>query len=179
MSVNGDFTSYETFLCTPVPGWLRWVSISFTLSKVWEWLDTAILLWKGHGLQKIGFLHLYHHLTTLFLFLHVMNAPGTEKSGMLMNGFVHTLMYYHFAFRLPKAFRPLITFAQILQLSSATYFHYAIPSICPVHAAFPSTHPWEHLVPYLMVPVYCLFFIKFFFEQYVFTKKEAKTVKTQ
>jgi hypothetical protein len=30
-----------------------------------------------------------------------------------------------------------------------------------------------------MVPVYCLFFIKFFFEQYVFTKKEAKTVKTQ
>jgi hypothetical protein len=46
-------------------------------------------VWQG---RKLDFLHLYHHATTFALFLIVMNFPGTEKFGMILNGFVHTIM---------------------------------------------------------------------------------------
>ena len=116
-----EIINWTDYICTPVPPWLRAISITFTISKIWEWFDTAILISKGHSLSKIGFLHIYHHATTFLLFLCVMNLPGGEKSGMLFNGFVHTLMYYHFAFRLPKLLRPIITSLQIVQLMASTY----------------------------------------------------------
>lgn len=178
----GELQSWQGMLCTPLPSWLRVLSITFTVSKIWEWFDTAVHIWNGKALRDIDFLHLYHHATTFFLFLHVMNLPGTEKSGMLLNGFVHSLMYYHFAYRLPKFMRPIITFAQIIQLATVTYMWSVIPDQCPAFASFPSEHRYEFLVPYLMVPVYLLFFIKFFFDQYVCKKpvadKNKKAINT-
>jgi hypothetical protein len=174
--VNGEFTDFNAFFCRPIPGWLRLLSISFTISKVWEWLDTAILIWKGQSLRKIGFLHIYHHATTVFLFLVIMNKPPTEKSGLLMNGFVHSLMYYHFGFRLPMMFRPIITFAQILQLASSTTFWDITRQSCPAYASFREEHFIEFCVPYLFVPVYLIFFIRFFFEQYITGKKKPAVV---
>jgi len=106
---TNEIIHWSELLCSPIPSWLRILSISFTLSKIWEWFDTAILIAKGHSLSKIGFLHIYHHATTFVLFLSIMNLPGSEKTGILFNGFVHALMYYHFAFRLPKICRPVIT----------------------------------------------------------------------
>ncbi|CAF3982099.1 unnamed protein product [Adineta steineri] len=134
---TNEIRNWSKFLCSPIPSWLRLISITFTLSKIWEWMDTAILIWKGHSLSKIGFLHIYHHATTFLLFLCAMNFPGAEKSGMLLNGFVHTLMYYHFAFRLPKFLRPLITTLQIVQLLTVTYVWHIVPSSCPADQHFP------------------------------------------
>ena len=57
-----------------------------------------------------------HHATTFWLFCFVMNLPGPEKFGLLMNGGVHTLMYSHYWRQWPKAFVPLITGLQIMQL---------------------------------------------------------------
>ena len=48
-----------------------------------------MLVW--HGRRK-DFLHMYHHATTFALFLLVMNFPGAEKCGMLLNGAVHFIM---------------------------------------------------------------------------------------
>ena len=166
----GQLESLDATLCTPLPAWLRLLSLTFTASKVWEWLDTACMLWAGKTLDKIDFLHLYHHATTFLLFLHVMNLPGTEKSGMLLNGFVHSIMYYHYAWRLPRALRPLITGAQIVQLAVVTWFWTIIPARCPQFASYPAQHPLEFAVPYLCVPVYLLLFVKFFFTSYVCKK---------
>jgi hypothetical protein len=163
-----EITDWSKFLCTPVPSWLRVLSIAFTISKIWEWFDTAVLISKGHSLSKIGFLHIYHHATTFLLFLCVMNFPGGEKNGMILNGFVHTLMYYHFAFRLPKLLRPVITALQIIQLLTVTYIWRVVPNLCPEYKHFPNENFLAYLLPHALVPVYCLFFFKFFIEQYLF-----------
>jgi hypothetical protein len=164
-----QITNWSDYACVPIPFWLRAISITFTISKLWEWFDTAILISKGHSLSKIGFLHIYHHATTFLLFLCVMNLPAGEKCGVLFNGFVHTLMYYHFAYRLPKLLRPLITTLQIIQLVSATYIWHIVPSVCPEYKDFPRQNFIEFLIPYVLVPVYSLFFLKFFVEQYLFS----------
>ncbi|CAF3633002.1 unnamed protein product [Rotaria socialis] len=162
-----EMTNWSNYLCFPIPPWLRIVSMTFTISKIWEWFDTAILISKGQSLKKIGFLHIYHHATTFLLFLCVMNFPGGEKSGMLLNGFVHTLMYYHFAFRLPKLLRPIITTLQIIQLITVTYIWHVVPTVCSSYKHFPKRSFLEFLLPYALVPVYSLFFFKFFIEQYL------------
>mmetsp|Transcript_11600 Transcript_11600/g.17623 ORF Transcript_11600/g.17623 Transcript_11600/m.17623 type:complete len:263 (+) Transcript_11600:49-837(+) len=172
--LSGEIHNLQAYLCNPLPEWLRLLSLSFILSKIWEWGDTAIDIWKGRSVNQIGFLHCYHHATTFFLFLLVENFPGTEKSGMLFNGFVHTLMYYHYAFRLPKVMRPLITAAQIVQLVTVTYIWHISPSSCPAYIDFPKNHLIEFLLPYGMVPVYTVFFIKFFIESYIIGKKNKK-----
>ncbi len=177
MIAYNNLTDGHAFLCQPVPGWLRFISITFTISKIWEWLDTAIMIWRGKTIKSIGFLHIYHHATTFFLFLVVMNYPGTEKYGMLFNGFVHTLMYYHYTFRLPKIFRPFITIAQIIQLFSATYIWYITGESCDIQMLHKDAYFLEYLVPYICVPVYGLFFVRFFFQEYV-CKKSTKATKT-
>lgn len=162
-----DGASLTRIACAPVPAWLRLVSITFTASKVWEWLDTAVHFARGQSRGEIGFLHLYHHATTLLLFLCVMNFPGAEKSGMLLNGFVHTLMYYHYAFRLPRWARPLITGAQIAQLAAVTALWAATPGLCGgAPAALARDAPATFATPFLLVPVYLAFFLEFFFRSY-------------
>ncbi len=169
LSESGIDASAQHYMCAPLPSWLRALSWTFTLSKIWEWLDTADHFLRGESLSKIGFLHLYHHATTFFLFLNVMNFPSTERSGMLMNGFVHFLMYAHYAFRLPKWFRPIITALQLLQLVTVTYLWHITPSTCGApFDSFPTDHPIEHFTPYTLVPVYTLFFLHFFVRQYIF-----------
>jgi len=167
-----EITNWSALVCAPIPPWLRLLSITFTISKIWEWIDTAILISKGHSLSKIGFLHIYHHATTFLLFLCVMNFPSGEKNGLLLNGFVHTLMYYHFAFRLPKLFRPMITILQIIQLFTVTYIWRVVPNLCPLYKEFPSENFLEYLVPHALVPVYSLFFLKFFIEQYLLSSSK-------
>jgi hypothetical protein len=176
--VTKEIINWTEFVCTPLPNWLRFVSITFTVSKIWEWIDTAILIWKGQSLSKIGFLHTYHHATTFLLLLCVMNLPGPEKSGMLLNGFVHVLMYYHFAFRLPRFLRPVITGLQIVQLIALTYIWHIVPDVCPAYRNFPKENVLEFIIPYALVPVYCLFFFKFFAEQYLFSSSSSKKIKS-
>lgn len=176
---TGEAASLTAFACAPLPAWLRLVSLSFTLSKLWEWRDTLVMLERGDSLRKIGFLHLYHHATTFLLFIDVMNFAGAEKSGMLLNGFVHTLMYAHYAWRLPKALRPLITAAQLVQLAGVTWLWHATPALCPAYADFHVRHPVEFAVPYALVPVYLAFFLHFFYVSYVRVDKRAGAARKE
>eukprot|EP00461_Guttulinopsis_vulgaris_P000401 UN00401 len=143
--------------------------MSFTVSKCWEWVDTFILVWRQ---QKISFLHGYHHMTTFFLFLFTINSPGSDKIGMMLNGFVHTLMYYHYAFRLPRALRPLITIAQIIQLFLGTLSQHAGAMACKHTADFYKQHPVDFHIPYFFVPVYLVAFIHFFYVSYIAPAKK-------
>lgn len=171
------------FTCAPIPPWLRLVSLTFTASKLLEWIDTAVHFARGGtlGAGQLSFLHCYHHATTFLLFLITPNIPGLDKAGMLMNGFVHTLMYAHYAWRFswPGA-RPLITFSQIVQLASSTVLWAASPRICgPGSAAaiYARHAPIAFGVPFALVPVFLCFFVLFFFETYCRVKRKAGGAK--
>lgn len=176
---SGELFSYDSMMCSPPPTYLRFLALTFALSKIWEWGDTLVHFSKGQSCADIGFLHSYHHATTFVLFLIVNNFPSAEKLGMLLNGFVHSLMYYHFAFRLPRWARPLITSAQLVQFAIVIYVWNFCPKACKQLNDWPQKHPIEFALPYAMVPVYTAFFIKFFFENYVFKKKTEKQHKDE
>jgi hypothetical protein len=175
----GEERDLVAFTCAPVPPWLRLVSLTFTASKVLEWLDTAVHFARGGtlGAGQLSFLHCYHHATTFLLFLITPNIPGLDKSGMLLNGFVHALMYAHYAWRFSwKGARPLITFAQIAQLATVTALWAASPRICgPGSAAanYARDAPLEFSLPFALVPVFLMLFIVFFVETYCRAKPKA------
>jgi hypothetical protein len=174
IAATGEYRSFTAFACTAVPPWMRVMSALFTISKIWEWCDTGVHFARdGKTVPEIGFLHLYHHATTFALFLVVMNFPSTEKAGMLLNGAVHTIMYAHYAWRLPRWARPLITFSQIVQLVYVTWLWAITPSSCPAFSKFPSEHTIEYIAPFLMVPVYTLFFIRFYVSSYLGKKEKG------
>jgi hypothetical protein len=169
---------WHAILCTPVEGtWLRPLSVAFTFSKMVEWLDTMFIVWLGKHPPK--FLHKYHHATTFWLFCYVMNMPGAEKFGMLLNGGVHFLMYSHYWRSWPKPFVPLITGLQITQLATVIYTWYANPGECP-NASFANAKvdlPFEFNMPYTMVPVFLLLFLKFFIDRFVLGKSKGSIKK--
>eukprot|EP00668_Euglena_longa_P002647 GGOE01003093.1.p1 GENE.GGOE01003093.1~~GGOE01003093.1.p1 ORF type:complete len:290 (-),score=98.33 GGOE01003093.1:272-1105(-) len=161
---------FEPMLCNEnMPDWMWALSLSFVASKAYEALDTAFLVWlRPEGSTKgLSFLHVYHHATTFWLFLMVSNFTSTAKQGMLFNGFVHTLMYAHYAFPFPKPLVPLITLAQIIQLVFVTWVWTVTPLRCSQHASFIQDHPLEFATCYAMVPVYLIFFIHFFVKRFV------------
>ena len=171
-----QLSDWTSLLCEPVEGtWLRPLSVTFTLSKIVEWIDTAFIIWLGRS--PPGFLHKYHHATTFWLFCIVPNLPGPEKFGMLLNGFVHFLMYSHYYRSWPKPLVPMITVLQILQLSLVTYAWTVTPTVCSeaTFASAPTDHPLEFWTPYAMVPVFLWLFIVFFVKRFVLHKpKSAK-----
>ena len=183
MIEDGSFTSLDRMLCSGVQGtWMRPVSALFTLSKLWEWIDTAFLVWLGRSPPQ--FLHTYHHATTFWLFLFVMNLP-CEKCGVLLNGFVHTLMYHHYWKPWPKRFVPWITLCQILQLVTVTYLWTLSPFVCGTNVPWSDLHvlqlPWKwnridywtFVTPYAMVPVFLYYFVAYFVKRFVWKKPKA------
>ena len=174
MFVNEEFGSGAAFVkmaCEDVPDWMWWLHIVFTLSKLYEWIDTMWLVWlKPNGLS---FLHVYHHATTFWLFLFITDLPGLVKMGLLLNGFVHMLMYYHYAWPLPKPLVPLVTLSQIAQLVFATYLWHITPDTCERFATFAEDHIFDFLTPYAFVPVYIFFFVRFFISRFIGGSKKA------
>jgi len=171
---TNEIYSLNAILCTPVEGtWLRPLSVTFTISKIVEWIDTAFMIWLGK--HPPAFLHKYHHATTFWLFCLVSNMPGPEKLGMLLNGFVHLCMYSHYYNSWPKKFVPLITTLQILQLSFVTYAWTVSPYQCPnaKWAQGPHQHPFEFISPYAMVPVYLYLFVVLFWRRFVQKKRKG------
>lgn len=171
---TNEIYSWNAMLCTSVEGtYLRPLSVTFTISKVIEWIDTAFIIWLGRN--PPSFLHKYHHATTFWLFCLVPNMPGPEKFGMLLNGFVHFLMYSHYYSSWPKRWVPAITVLQILQLSLVTYAWTVSPYECPdtKWAQGSHQHPIEFYTPYSMVPVFLMLFIVFFWKRFVQRKPKG------
>eukprot|EP00669_Euglena_mutabilis_P007755 TRINITY_DN2976_c0_g1_i1.p1 TRINITY_DN2976_c0_g1~~TRINITY_DN2976_c0_g1_i1.p1 ORF type:complete len:281 (+),score=84.02 TRINITY_DN2976_c0_g1_i1:28-843(+) len=162
---------FEPMLCSEdMPDWLWSLNLTFVVSKLYEGLDTAFIVWfKTDSSKKdLSFLHVYHHATTFWLFLLVSNFASTAKMGLLLNGLVHFFMYAHYAFAFPKPLVPLITLSQIMQLAFVTWVWTVTPLRCPVHSGFIRDHFWEFITSYLMVPVYLVFFVHFFVKRFLF-----------
>jgi len=173
-----NLLNYHDFLCAPLEGTpIRLLSVTFTISKIWEWVDTAFIVWLGN--RPPGFLHTYHHATTFWLFCFVMNQPGSEKSGLVFNGFVHFLMYSHYFRSWPKALVPLITILQIAQLVASLTIYTVNANECPEadFAEDANNLSIEFLSSYATVPVFIFFFVKFFINRWIFPAKKDTDAK--
>ena len=98
----------------------------FTTSKIVELVDTYFMVLRK---QKIIFLHWYHHITVLtytWYYYGPGNTPFSHQLFMMMNYFVHSIMYMYFAIRASGLYRPpkwvnlLITSLQLLQMICGT-----------------------------------------------------------
>jgi len=69
----------------------------FYISKVWDFWDTVFIV-IGKKWNQLSFLHVYHH-TTIFLFYWLnahVNYDGDIYLTILLNGFIHTVMYTYY-----------------------------------------------------------------------------------
>jgi len=176
--VSGELYSLQPMVCNPIPEWLWTLYLVFTFSKIWEWADTMFLVWFK-GTQNLDFLHVYHHTTTFWLYLHMGTLPGMLKMAICLNGLVHTLMYAHYAHPFPRWLVPWITRSQIVQLAFGTWVWHITPDTCPRYATFHKDHPYDFLTPYSMAPVYLLFFLKLYVERFLFGKGKKGSKKTE
>merc|ERR1711962_1967863 len=107
-----------------VSGYWTWL---FTLSKMPELGDTVFIVLRK---QQLIFLHWYHHLTVLiYVFYCFSQFTSCARWFMVMNYFVHSLMYSYFALRamrvrVPKVFAMGITSLQLLQMVIGCYINY-------------------------------------------------------
>jgi elongation of very long chain fatty acids protein 4 len=86
---GNDYDASQTGLATIVH--------VFFLSKIYEFVDTFIMLVKGN-VRQVSFLHVYHHVTvTMLMWLITYAAPGGDAYySVVLNSFVHVAMYTHY-----------------------------------------------------------------------------------
>lgn len=109
----------------------------FTYSKIWEFLDTYLILAKG---QPTIFLQKYHHVgaLTCWWLCCYYNSPYNHWS-ILYNSFVHTIMYSYYLASLIgykfTAIKPYITSLQLFQFIGGGYHAFQIYIIPTIQAA--------------------------------------------
>eukprot|EP00899_Mesostigma_viride_P005969 jgi/Mesvir1/15373/Mv06569-RA.1 len=69
----------------------------FFLSKIWEFVDTFIMLLKGN-VRQVSFLHVYHHASiSAIWWMLAYDMPGGEVYwSATLNSFVHIVMYSYY-----------------------------------------------------------------------------------
>ena len=144
---------------------MNWIMTSFYYSKYWEWLDTFFLIIFEKYVSK---LHYYHHLSTPFLSYITVFYQGITPSyiyACVFNGFVHTLMYYYFAF--PKGtlskYKKVITRLQIIQHFYMLFSILGIYNLC-------SDKFFKFILPmtsgFICYSYYLVKFLLFYFKKY-------------
>jgi len=97
-------------------GSLQFIYYINYLLKYYELLDTIFLALKH---KNIGFLHGYHHPATLVLtWGQLVDSTGVQWIVILLNLFVHTVMYFYYAMAALKIKMPwkrIVTIMQIVQ----------------------------------------------------------------
>ena len=94
----------------------EWTLWGFYFSKYWEWLDTAFLILSA---KDVSWLQYTHHMSTAFL-TYINITPFFSSLAIVTvaaNTFVHTFMYWYFAFSrgVLARYRMAIMFGQTLQ----------------------------------------------------------------
>jgi len=168
------------------PGFLESNKISsywtwvFTVSKLAELGDTAFIVLRK---QQLIFLHWYHHLTVLiYVFFCFSEFTSSGRWFMVMNYFVHSLMYSYYALRalrvrVPRVAAMTITSLQLLQMVvgcavTVRVFLYKQQGVdCSVSDA-------NLTYGFLMYASYFVLFARFFYNAY-FAKSGKKSNKKE
>ena len=149
-----------------------WIPL-FMASKFVEFGDTAFIVLRKKPLM---FLHWYHHVTVLlFTWYAVLTVSSTGRWFIVMNFFVHSIMYTYYAFqavnlRLPKVISMTITSIQMAQMVAGVYFIWYTAGILlknkPCHQTIAVVASGG-----VMYASYFLLFLNFFCQAYIFGRK--------
>lgn len=88
------YSNYNKFACDAMSKNELYWSYLFYLSKIWEFIDTWIILYKG---RKPSTLQTYHHMGAVFAcWLQVIVGGKTFWIFVCWNSFIHTIMYAYY-----------------------------------------------------------------------------------
>lgn len=165
---NTRFVDFDNvLLCdelgTLAEGRIIWWFYVFHLSKVYEFLDTVILVLKK---KEIIFLHIYHHCITFVLtFVMMSNEVAVQWISTLANVMVHTPMYYYYAISTlghTVWWKKYITTMQITQFvvdTVSNFIAYAYRLYGEVYLGSKCSGPW---LPWLFGQVVLISFLLLF-----------------
>jgi len=167
---DGRLNSWEDMACrvTPMTGIYGIVNFVYLITKLWEWIDSYILIVDRKSLLS---LHWFHHMTTFTMAAVTHNFPVGGFA--LINCLVHTVMYAHYASPITWA-RPFITSGQLIQFVIVMSIHvygFISPSCYDMKPVF-----WEWLYCQSVVFGYFLLFLKFFYDEYLAGKEKKKKI---
>jgi hypothetical protein len=114
---DGRFSSWQAAACqmTPMKGLYGFANFIYLISKLWEWVDTYLLiLYK----KPVITLHWFHHMTTFTMAALTHNFPVGGFAWI--NCFIHTVMYLHY-YRPVRWARPFITSGQLIQVRKSFF----------------------------------------------------------
>jgi len=85
---------WREFACSPMSANELYWSYLFYVSKIWEFIDTAIIIYKG---RKPSTLQTYHHMgAVLACWLQVIVRGKSFWVFLCLNSFIHTVMYFYY-----------------------------------------------------------------------------------
>ncbi|KAJ4717031.1 elongation of fatty acids protein 3-like [Melia azedarach] len=95
----------------------------FYLSKIYEYIDTLLILMNNKSISRLSFLHVYHHATVVIMcYLGLHTTQSSLPLVIVTNCLVHVFMYSYYLL-CALGFRPkwkkLVTDCQILQFLSS------------------------------------------------------------
>jgi elongation of very long chain fatty acids protein 4 len=69
----------------------------FDISKIYEFMDTFIMIYRGN-LRQVSFLHAYHHLyaSALGWYTSRVGPGGDAWHAVVINSFIHMVMYTYY-----------------------------------------------------------------------------------
>lgn len=112
----------DTSIVDPPPsGPLFFWAYVYYLSKIYELLDTFLILLNPRRSKPLTFLHLYHHSLVLVMsYLWLRTRQSLMPLALLTNASVHVLMYSYYlsaslGWRWPPRWKRLVTQVQIWQ----------------------------------------------------------------
>lgn len=174
VAMDGRLNSWRDMSCrlTENTGIYGFINFVYLVSKIWEWVDTYILVLNQ---KPVIMLHWFHHMTTFTMAAFVHNFPVGGFA--LINCLVHAVMYMHYATPVQWA-RPFITSSQLIQfviVISIHLFGLLNPDTCF------DVRPWfyEWLFCMGVVVSFFVMFLAFFVEEYLVkkNKKDAAASK--
>lgn len=154
-------------------------SALFMASKVLEFGDTAFIVLRK---QKLIFLHWYHHILTLiFSWFNYSRNSGVGIMFMVMNYFVHSIMYSYFALKACKVnvsrlIASFITTLQIIQM----VFGLGLSVLSAFAKTKSECNISDDVIIFSLIVYFTYFvlFCQFFYNSYLAPKDEIKSKKS-
>jgi hypothetical protein len=101
-------------------GEFTWALHVFLFSKLWEWIDTILLVINK---KKVIPLHWWHHSTITWAFYTGFYSSSVYTIAFL-NSFIHIIMYLYYAeVKMIQPYAKYLTSLQIIQLFSGVYMN--------------------------------------------------------
>ncbi|OAY44902.1 putative elongation of fatty acids protein DDB_G0272012 [Manihot esculenta] len=107
---------------TPPTGPLFFWAYIFYLSKIFEFMDTLLII-LSNSVRRLTFLHVYHHATVVVMcYISLHSSQSMFPCVLVTNATVHVIMYFYYflcAVGIRPKWKKLVTDCQILQFFSS------------------------------------------------------------